>query len=363
MESNSININVKYKTETFKISTPPNATIQQIKEKLEANLKCPPINQKLIYKGKILDNSSTLHTYNIDNDHTIIAFCTTPEEKPKVPDITPVLPPMNAGGITYGNPFGIPTTAPSTLGGQNDYANMFNNPFFKNMINQIADNPQLMQNMIDSNPSLKAEYDSNPQMKEALSNPEMIRAMLSPEYMQMAQNLLQNSGQQKGFAMGGTPGSFPMPGDSHQNTSPNSTQPTNSQPINTQPNPINPNPNTGNFMNPLFGLYNNPLPNQGNQPTNPLMNMYNPMMNPMWQNYMNSLNASQQPMPTMPTVPTVPIAPTVAANINYNEVYSAQLKQMKEMGFINDEVNIDALKKTSGNVNAAVEFLLNMLNN
>ncbi len=44
------------------------------------------------------------------------------------------------------------------------------------------------------------------------------------------------------------------------------------------------------------------------------------------------------------------------------EKYKEQNKKLKEMGFINDELNIKALEKTGGNVDAAVERLLNMLN-
>ena len=47
----------------------------------------------------------------------------------------------------------------------------------------------------------------------------------------------------------------------------------------------------------------------------------------------------------------------VTANVNYG----TQLTQMKEMGFVNEEVNLDALKVTNGNVNAAVERILNMI--
>ena len=38
-----------------------------------------------------------------------------------------------------------------------------------------------------------------------------------------------------------------------------------------------------------------------------------------------------------------------------------QLQQMHDMGFINREANLAALIATSGNVNAAVERLLNQL--
>ncbi len=44
------------------------------------------------------------------------------------------------------------------------------------------------------------------------------------------------------------------------------------------------------------------------------------------------------------------------------EKYKEQNNKLKEMGFINDELNIKALEKTEGNFDAAVERLLNMLN-
>ena len=44
------------------------------------------------------------------------------------------------------------------------------------------------------------------------------------------------------------------------------------------------------------------------------------------------------------------------------ELYKDQNKQMKDMGFINDELNFQVLTQTYGNVDAAVERLLNMMN-
>jgi hypothetical protein len=49
------------------------------------------------------------------------------------------------------------------------------------------------------------------------------------------------------------------------------------------------------------------------------------------------------------------------ANVDYKEKYKAQLAQMKEMGFVNEETNIQVLKQCSGNVQFAIEKLLNML--
>jgi ubiquilin len=48
-------------------------------------------------------------------------------------------------------------------------------------------------------------------------------------------------------------------------------------------------------------------------------------------------------------------------NADPEELYRTQLQQLRDMGFINTEANIAALRATGGNVNAAVERLLNQL--
>ena len=48
-------------------------------------------------------------------------------------------------------------------------------------------------------------------------------------------------------------------------------------------------------------------------------------------------------------------------NVDPREAYKEQNIKLKEMGFVNDDANFEALKKTMGNVDAAVERLLNML--
>ena len=48
-------------------------------------------------------------------------------------------------------------------------------------------------------------------------------------------------------------------------------------------------------------------------------------------------------------------------SVNYKELYQIQLGQMQGMGFTNESVNLEALKATGGNVEAAVDRLLGML--
>jgi ubiquilin len=51
----------------------------------------------------------------------------------------------------------------------------------------------------------------------------------------------------------------------------------------------------------------------------------------------------------------------VQAPVNYEEKYKEQLKTMEEMGFINKDENLKALIATSGNVELAIERMINLL--
>lgn len=65
------------------------------------------------------------------------------------------------------------------------------------------------------------------------------------------------------------------------------------------------------------------------------------------------------PFPTYqyPSQPYMSPTPPVASNIDFAEVYKDQLVQLEEMGFPNKKLNLEALKKSNGNINLAVNFL------
>ena len=50
-----------------------------------------------------------------------------------------------------------------------------------------------------------------------------------------------------------------------------------------------------------------------------------------------------------------------ADNRPAEEKFKTQLEQLEVMGFVNKETNLQALVATNGNVDAAVERILNML--
>jgi ubiquilin len=49
------------------------------------------------------------------------------------------------------------------------------------------------------------------------------------------------------------------------------------------------------------------------------------------------------------------------SNTNWEEKYASQLNSLEMMGFTNKQTNLDALKATGGNVEAAIERILNMI--
>lgn len=51
------------------------------------------------------------------------------------------------------------------------------------------------------------------------------------------------------------------------------------------------------------------------------------------------------------------VAPTP---INFEEKFKEQLKKLEEMGFSNKSANLEALKATNGNVEAAIERMMNL---
>ena len=55
-------------------------------------------------------------------------------------------------------------------------------------------------------------------------------------------------------------------------------------------------------------------------------------------------------------------APRAAApEVDPKVKYASELAKLREIGFINDDVNAEALKATGGNINAAIERILAML--
>ena len=96
-----------------------------------------------------------------------------------------------------------------------------------------------------------------------------------------------------------------------------------------------------------------PVPAPASGPVPPAAYQYPPF---------NMADMMQMFRPYGGMTPAAPAAPApAAAPIDPKVKYAVQLAKMKEMGFINEEVNLDALKATNGIIDAAIERIINML--
>lgn len=173
------------------------ATVLDLKGKIAEQLSVPAAQQRLIYKGRVLKDESTLENYDIQNEHTVhMVKGAAPGGSPAAPAPTAAAPapaytaPRPAYGAPVGtqpgvNPmqamFNNPGMMPMSPGGMPDMNRMqeqlmrnpemmrqvMNSPMMENLMN----NPELMRSMMMSNPQMQAMMNANPQMRHILNDP------------------------------------------------------------------------------------------------------------------------------------------------------------------------------------------------
>jgi hypothetical protein len=79
---------------------------------------------------------------------------------------------------------------------------MWQNPMIRQMMDQMTQNPQLMQQSLNSNPMLRGMMEQNPQMRQMFENPEMMRQMMNPDMLETMLQMRQ-MGMGGGAGMGG----------------------------------------------------------------------------------------------------------------------------------------------------------------
>jgi ubiquilin len=373
MEGSDITISVKHlSSRVYEITINPRSTVEQLKMKVSELSKVDVAGIKLIFRGKILkDNTNVLSDLGITTGHTIHMVKNKTKSKQtqplgktpgqEVPGSNPNQPgqnPFSNIGFSTDPTSARPAPSPSGLGGLGnmggrsfpDMQNAMNNPQMREMMQNLLSNPEMLRNMINNNPMLQGMIQNNPQLQAMLDNPDMLRNMAS----------MMQGGQLPGFP-GMNLGTMPQnPGTS---TNTNATPPGNTTQTSTtqsnQPGTTPPPPNMGNPNLPGFSGQNR-------------MPDLNAMMNDP--NFQARLNQFQQMygQPGGQGLPNLgnfgglgglgglnaPIPPQNVANPE--ETYKEQLAQLEAMGFTNRELNITVLKQVYGNVQMAIEKLINM---
>ena len=263
----------------FSLECENSSTVSDLKILIAEQMDCQKENLRLIYAGRILKEEESLESYKIQEGHTIHVVKTginkpsvSASEKIEETVASPAestfstanpaqsIPPMT-GSLFGGFPgmFGGAGEQPSAEE-MAQMSQMLQNPETMNsVINLMTSNPELMQNLLATNPRFQA---MPPEIRQMMANPEFIR-------MTMAMSM---------------------------------------------------NPS----MNPL---------------TNPAVNSGTPQANPL------SAFSFPSPAPASNELPEIR--------------FQTQLAQLNDMGFFDPDENIRALLATGGNVNAAIERLLN----
>lgn len=178
----------------------------------------------------------------------------------------------------------------------NQIMSMLQDPMMQQTMQQMAANPQLLQQAIAMNPALARQMESNPATRAMLQNPEQLRQMFDPANLQAMIQMQQSMQQLQSAGI--------MP-------------------------PV-PSPFGAGFGAPAAGAG----PSAGGLDFSQLLGR------------MNLGVGGGFPPPTLAAVQPPEVR------------FATQLQQLQEMGFVDSSANITALTATSGNVQAAVERLL-----
>ncbi|XP_073897045.1 ubiquilin-4 isoform X4 [Macaca fascicularis] len=208
---------------------------------------------------------------------------------------------------TVSNPFGINA---ASLG-----SGMFNSPEMQALLQQISENPQLMQNVISA-PYMRSMMQTlaqNPDFAAQMQNPESLSILTNPRAMQALLQIQQGLQTLQTEA----PGLVPSLGS--------------------------------------FGMSRTPAPsagsNAGSTPEAPTSSPATPATS----SPTGASSAQQQLMQQMIQL----LAGSGNSQVQTPEVrFQQQLEQLNSMGFINREANLQALIATGGDINAAIERLL-----
>jgi len=295
-----------------------------MKEEIEKQTSIPVADQRLIYSGQVMSNEKTLDSYAIKDGHTmhLVQKKATPQaqpsqptqpptqpNQPSQPQETPAQPAQGFGGATggfggmpgLGDFGGMGGFGGGGFGGMpalnpQQIAGLMQNPAIQQSLQQMLQNPQLLQQMLAANPLAQQLFQSNPQVAQVLQNPEFLQQMANPDVIQQVMQMYQGVGP----VIGGF-GAFPP------------VQPQAPAQPATGASPAQPASGTG-----------------ANQPP-PMFPMFNPGI-------FGGAGVPQQPP---------------------EQRFAVQLQQLQDMGFSNRAVNIQALQYTGGNVEAAIERLVN----
>ncbi|TAQ90159.1 hypothetical protein B7494_g1544 [Chlorociboria aeruginascens] len=401
------------------ITMPETATVLDLKTKLSGDEyeKIPADRQRLIYSGRVMKNEEPLATYKIRAGNTIHMVKSAQSNAAQNPASSTSAPaaavPTNMAAGTANNPLagltgaryaghmGLPGAdmfgADGGMGAppnEDQIATLLDDPNMQRTLNEALNNPDMINMMIQSTPQLR----NNPHAREMLSSPEFRQMLTNPQAIRQAAQIRRMMGEGRNAA-----NAFPAPGVT--DTTPAGAAGAN--PSTNQP-PLNPFASMGGFAqgNPFGALFPGvagqtpsqtpPAPGSAGQASPAAGNSDANAANPFAQFGPGAgaqARANPFQIPGMP--PMTPEMMQQAMNMlqsgHFNDLlgsggfgglgglggggaaaspaapadtrppeerYAEQLRQLNDMGFFDFDRNVDALRRSGGSVQGAIEQLL-----
>ncbi|CDO52283.1 similar to Saccharomyces cerevisiae YMR276W DSK2 Nuclear-enriched ubiquitin-like polyubiquitin-binding protein [Geotrichum candidum] len=348
----------------YEVTISLEATVAELKEVLAEKSSIPADRQRVIFSGRILKDPETLSSYKIKNGNSLHLIRGAPPKDSSsssaagsgpAASSTPATPANIATGINPGNPLADLTGAryagyaslpnasmfgPDGGMGANpntdDIISMMSAPGFREQMEAMLSNPSMVEMMINSNPQLRQ---MGPQIRSMIQSPMFRNMMSNPDALRQMMQLQSMMGGDNGF--GQPASSFPAPGAATNDSTERSTE---SSTTNT-----NTTPNANAAANPFASLLGGANPDAA---ANPFAALLNPSLgNP-------GAGAGYNPELLASLLGGGAAAPQPEDNRPPEERYEAQLRQLNELGFFDFDRNVRALRRSGGNVNGAVEALL-----
>ncbi|KAF8330824.1 uncharacterized protein EI90DRAFT_3016653 [Cantharellus anzutake] len=374
MSAEDISITIKGPSELrLTLSISPEKTVRDLKQAISERSDVEADRQRLIYSGRVLKDEDKLSNYKIQSSHTIhmvkgVARSAGSDPAQAAPQQLPVMQagqnpadpltqlngPAGHGLLAGFNPFagtGVNTNDPNMMQG------LLDSPQFMQQMSSIMSNPQVVEQVLASDPSLapmapqlRAMF-NNPRFREMISNPESLQQMFRMSAQMRAAGIdpMNTAPLANGL---GSLGAFGIPpfglgadaGGAGTGTSSTAAGGTvGGGPTNL----FNQAASAAGGTTSGTGL------GTGAEAGSPLPPNPFGVVDP---NLMAQLLGGYGGFGGFPSAGSTPSAPADTRPVE--ERFQVQLQQLTDMGFTNAQQNIRALLATGGNVHAAIEYIL-----
>ncbi|CAN1306928.1 Ubiquitin domain-containing protein DSK2a [Linum perenne] len=340
----------------FSVNTNLESTVEEFKPLVAQNCDIPANEMRLIYKGRIIKGETTLISYGVQANQSVDMVHRLPRDS------------------------SAPMTNVSSLHPDVEQVMNENPRLIKEMMNApgvqcLLSYPELFRKLLMSNPIMLEIIDENPdieqmindpvtfcQMLETIRNPELTREVL--RIIDLTKRKIESSpmkynkiirryeeAQQQGQLLNDIAEAY----DDDIDTG-------NYQTTQTEADASSYGPNTTPLPNPWTDEYRMIRGSLMNHLQNPAVSGSSNQLLELQQSPQQATQESPQTSSSSDAQSSALPSSVSSMAVLPEEPYETQLSQLREMGFLDTQENIRALRATDGNVDAAVELLLKQKN-